>query len=60
MIDKEFFSVWMLQKAQKRRGMEQFQYRALGDVLKIEGDRMKEYVTKYQEVKVQTSSNKVT
>ena len=50
---------WMLQKAHKRKGMEQFQYQALWDVLKVEGDRMKEFVTKYCEVKVETSRKKV-
>ena len=37
-VDKEWFSVWILQKAQKRRGMEKFQHQTLRDVLKIEGD----------------------
>ena len=58
-VDKEWVSVWMLKKVQKRRGMEHFQYQTLKDVLKVEGDRIKEFVTKYQEVKVQTSRQKV-
>ena len=45
-IDFEWFSVWMLQKAQKQKGMEQFQFQSLRDVLKIEVDRMKELVAK--------------
>lgn len=48
-VDKECFSVWMFQKVQRRRGMELFQYQTLIDVLKVEGDRMKEFVTKYRE-----------
>ena len=36
-VKKEWFSVWMLQKAQRRRGMEHFQYQTLRDVLKKEG-----------------------
>ena len=58
--DSEWFSVWMLHEAQKRKGMEQFQYQALPDVFKTEGDRMKEFVTKYHEVKVKTARKKVT
>ena len=50
----------MLPEAQKRKGIEQFQYQILRDVLKVEGDRMKEFVTKYLEVKVKTSRKKVT
>ena len=38
--------------------MEHFQYQALRDVLKVEGDRMKEFEEKYREVKVQTSREK--
>ena len=37
--------------------MEYFQYQALGDVFKEEGDRMKEFVTKYKEVIVQVSKD---
>ena len=48
----------MLNKVQKRKGMEQFQYQALRDVLKVEGDRLKEFEQKYIEVKVQTSRYK--
>ena len=59
-IDPKWFSVWMLQEAQKRKRMDSFQFQSLRDVLKIEGDRMKEFVTKYCEVKVQTSRKKVT
>ena len=40
--------------------MEQFKFQSLRDVLKIEGDRMKEFVTKYHKVKVQTFRKKVT
>ena len=47
MVDKEWFSLWMIQKVQQRRGMEYFQYQTLRDVLKIERDRMKEFTTKY-------------
>ena len=36
----------MLKKVQKRKGMEQFQYQALRDVLKVEGDRLKEFAEK--------------
>ena len=35
--------------------MEHFQYKILRDILKVEGDRMKEFVEKYKEVKVKTS-----
>ena len=38
--------------------MEHFQYQTLTDILKMEGDRMKEVVEKYREVKVQTSREK--
>ena len=57
--DKEWHSVWMLKKVQKRKGMEHFQYQELRDVLKVEGDRMKEFVAKYLEVKFQTSREKI-
>ena len=50
----------MLQEAQKRKIMEPFQFQSLRDVLKVEDGRMKEFVTKYCEVKVQTSRKKVT
>ena len=40
--------------------MEHFQYQTLRDVLKVEGDRMKEFVTKYREVKVKEESGKHT
>ena len=35
--------------------MKDFQYHTLRDVLKIEGDRMKEFVAKYKEDRVQSS-----
>ena len=54
-LDKEWHMVWMLRKVQKRRGMEHFQYQTLRDILKVEGDKMKEFVENYREVKVQTS-----
>ena len=53
--DKKWHAVWMLMKVQKRKGMEHFQYQTLRDVLKVEGDRLKEFADKYREVKVQTS-----
>ena len=56
--EKEWQSVWMLKKVQKRRGMEHFQYQALRDVLKQEGERMKEFVAKYREVRVKVSRGK--
>lgn len=34
-MDKERFSVWMLQKAQIREGMEKFKFKSLRDVLKM-------------------------
>lgn len=39
--------------------MAHFQYQSLRDILKIQGDRMKEFVTKNREVKVQISRKKV-
>ena len=45
-VEKEWHAVWMLNKVQKRRRMEHFQYQTLRDVLKVEGDRMKEFVAK--------------
>ena len=39
--------------------MNDFQYHALRDVLKVEGDRTKEFVAKYKEVIEQTSREKV-
>ena len=48
-----------MNKIKKSKVMEHFQYQTLRDVLKVEGDRMKEFVTKYQEVKVQTPRQKV-
>ena len=50
--------MWMLKKVQKRKGMEHFQYQALRDVLKEEGEKMKEFVTKYREVIVHVSRYK--
>ena len=35
-IEKEWHAVWMMKKAQKRRGMNEFQYHALRGVLKVE------------------------
>ena len=46
-------------KIQRRKGMEHFQYQTLRDVLKVEGDRFKEFVEKYREVQVQTSRKKM-
>ena len=40
--------------------MEQLEYQALQDVLKTEGDRRKEFVTKYREIKVKTMRKRVT
>ena len=57
-VYKEWFSVWMLKKVQKRRGMDHFQYQALLDALKKEGDVMKEFVDKYKEVRLQVSRDK--
>ena len=57
-MEKEWHAVWMLKKVQKRRGIEDFQSQTLRDVLKMERDRMKEFVAKYREVKVQTSREK--
>ena len=57
--EKEWHSVWILKKDQKRRGMEHFQYQALRDVLKKEGNTMKEFVAKYREVRVQVSRQKM-
>ena len=39
--------------------MNDVQYHALWDVLKTEGDRTKEFVEKYKEVRVQTSREKM-
>ena len=39
--------------------MNDFQYHALSDGLKTEGDRTKEFVEKYKEVIVQTSREKI-
>ena len=55
-LENDWNAVLMLKKVQKRKGMEQFQYQALRDVLKVEGDRLKEFEQKYIEVKVQASS----
>ena len=49
--EKEWHAVWMLMKVQKRKGMEHFQYQTLRDVLKVEGDRLKEFADRYREVK---------
>ena len=46
--DREWNTVWMLKKAQKRKGMNDFQYHALRDILKVEGDRTKEFIQKYK------------
>ena len=54
-LNREWYTVWMLRKVQKRRGMKRFQYQTLRDDLKVEGDRMKEFEEKYRKVKVQTS-----
>ena len=58
-VDKEKHAVWMLNKVQKRRGMEHFYHQTLRDVLKVEGDRMKEFVAKYWEVKVLLQERRV-
>ena len=49
----------MLKKAQKRIGMNDFQYHVLRDVLNIEGDRIKDFIEKYKEVRVQISRGKI-
>ena len=56
--EEEWHGVWMLKKVQKRRGMELFQYQALRDVLKQDGDKMKNFVAKFTEVKDQVSRDK--
>ena len=58
-VEEEWNAVWMLKKAQKRRVMNDFQYHALRDVLKTEGDRTKEFIEKYMKLRVQTSRAKV-
>ena len=40
------------EKSSKENRMEQFQYQALRDVLKVKEDRLKEFEQKYIEVKV--------
>ena len=57
--EEEWHGVWMLKKVQKRRGMELFQYQALRDVLKQDGDKMKNFIVKYREVRVQVSRDKI-
>ena len=52
--DREWNAVWMLKKAQKRKCMNNFQYHALRDILKV-GDRTKEFIEKYKEVRVRCS-----
>ena len=49
----------MLINIQKRKGVEYFQYHTLRDVLKVEGDILKEFAEKYREVKVQTLRKKI-
>ena len=49
----------MLKKVQKTRVMEHFQYQAFKDVWKVVGDRLKEFVEKYREVKLKTFRQKV-
>ena len=58
MVEKECQSVWMLKKVQKRKSMEHFLYPAFRDVLKVEGDRMREFVAKYWAFNVQTPREK--
>ena len=48
----------MLKKVQKRKSMEHFLYPAFRDVLKVEGDRMREFVAKYWAFNVQTPREK--
>ena len=48
----------MLNKVQKRRGINDFQYFTLRDILKIEGERTKEFVEKCREVKVRIYKEK--
>ena len=43
-VDMRWFPVWMLQKVQRRRGIEHFPYQIDRDVLKIQGNRMKKFV----------------
>ena len=57
--DREWNTVWMLKKAQKRKGMNDFKYHALRDVLKVKGDKTKEFGEKYNEVRMQNSRGKV-
>ena len=49
----------MLKKVSNGKGIEHFQYQVLRDVLKMKWDRISEFVAKYQDVKVQTSKEKV-
>ena len=46
-------------KVQKRKGLEHFQYQTIRDVLKVEGNRLKEFADKYREMKVQTSRKRI-
>ena len=46
-VEKEWHAVWMLKKVQKRRGMKHFIHQTIRDVLKVEGNRMKEFVAQY-------------
>ena len=39
-IDREWHAVWMLKMSQKQKGMNYFQFHALRDTLRVEGDKM--------------------
>ena len=48
-----------VEESLEERGMENFQYQALRDVLKVESKRLKEFLKKYREVKVKTYLQKI-
>ena len=57
--NEEEKSVWMLQKARKRKSIEVFQYQQLRDVVKVEGeDIVKNFGVKFRELKIEGSRKK--
>ena len=59
--DREWFSIWMMMQAKKRKGIESFQLQGLREVVKKGGEEvMKEFREKYKELKIESNRGKVT
>ena len=57
--DKEWFSTWMMIESKKRKGIENYQFQELRDVVKANGDDVMKYFRhNYGELKIESNRGK--